>query len=198
MALSRKGLTVVVLASAVVGMVGLSFAAVPLYQLFCQVTGYGGTTQLAEAAPAVVAERTITVRFNADTGPDLPWRFQPVQREMTVHLGESAIAYFVDENTSSRPVLGSATFNVTPQKVGIYFKKIDCFCFTEQFLGAGERAELPVTFFVDPAILDDRNTREVTAITLSYTFFDQGDDGLDAYLSGGQQLAGREASGGAN
>lgn len=167
----RKTTTALVLLGAVAGMLGLSYAAVPLYRLFCQVTGYGGTTQVAAETPTTVVDQTVTVRFNADVGKGMPWRFRPAQRSMTLRLGEEGLAIFIAENPTDEAIVASATFNVTPQKAGIYFNKIECFCFTEQRLGPGERVEMPVSFFVDPALLDDPNVREVKTITLSYTFF---------------------------
>ncbi|MFQ5783551.1 MAG: cytochrome c oxidase assembly protein [Alphaproteobacteria bacterium] len=167
----RNSATLFVLAGVAVGMVGLSFAAVPLYRLFCQVTGFGGTTQVAEETPARVDDRIVTVRFNADTAAGLPWRFRPEQREIRVHLGEVALAYFTAENLSDHTIVGNATFNVTPYKAGPYFSKIACFCFDEQTLAPGQVAEMPVTFFVDPEMADDPKLKEVTTITLSYTFF---------------------------
>jgi cytochrome c oxidase assembly protein subunit 11 len=166
----RNARTALVLAGVFAGMVGLSFAAVPLYRLFCQVTGFGGTTQIAEVAPEAL-ERTIKVRFNADRSPELPWAFKPKQVEVEVKLGERAMAYYTAENLSDEPVSGTATFNVTPLKAGKYFSKIACFCFTEQTLQPGERVDMPVDYFVDPAILDDPNMADVGTITLSYTFF---------------------------
>ena len=162
---------VIILVSMVVAMAGASYAAVPLYRLFCQVTGYGGTTQVAESAPLEAGERQITVRFNADIDPNLPWAFQPVQREMTLHVGESGLAFYRAENRSARLTAGTATFNVTPLKAGQYFNKVDCFCFTEQRLGPNASMDMPVSFFVDPAIVEDPNLRDVKTITLSYTFF---------------------------
>lgn len=159
------------LVSIVVVMVGAAYAAVPLYQLFCRVTGFGGTTQVAETAPAEVGERTFRIRFNADVDPNLPWAFQPVQREMTVHVGESALAHFQAQNLAPQPTAGTATFNVTPLKAGQYFNKVQCFCFTEQRLAPGASVDMPVSFFVDPAITEDPNLDEVKTITLSYTFF---------------------------
>ncbi len=152
-------------------MIGLTAAAVPLYDLFCRVTGYGGTTQRAEALPGSTAETTVTVYFNADVARDLPWRFQPMQRRVEIRPGEQGLAFYEAENRSNQPVVGMATFNVTPHKVGIYFHKIACFCFEQQTLEPGERVEMPVSFFVDPAMLEDPATREVRQITLSYTFF---------------------------
>jgi len=160
-----------VLASVVAGMVGLSFASVPLYKLFCQVTGYGGTTQRAEQGASQVLDRVVTIRFNADNAPDLPWTFRPAQRQMEVKIGETQLAFYRAENKSGRTVTGTATFNVTPAKAGLYFSKLECFCFTEQTLKPGESVDMPVSFFVDPAIKDDRNLDDVKTITLSYTFF---------------------------
>jgi len=162
-------------------MVGLSFAAVPLYRIFCQVTGFGGTTQVAEAAPAETLARQVTVRFNADVDPALPWHFRPEVRQVSLAVGEQGLVFFQAKNLSSRPTQGTATFNVTPLKAGPYFTKVQCFCFTEQPLGPGEAAEMGVSFFVDPAIAEDPNLDDVKTITLSYTFFDSLDeDGRDA------------------
>jgi cytochrome c oxidase assembly protein subunit 11 len=155
----------------IVGMLALTAASVPLYDLFCRVTGFGGTTQVADAAPETIAERTIRISFNADKQRDLPWRFQPMQRSMEVRPGENHLAFYVAENRSNEPVVGRAVYNVTPHKVGGYFAKVHCFCFEEQLLMPGERIEMPVSFFVDPAMLDDTDTKDVVEITLSYTFF---------------------------
>ena len=171
------------LAVVVVAMVGASYAAVPLYDLFCRVTGYGGTTAVGDAAPGIVGERVITVRFNADTQSALAWRFRPSQRDMTVRVGEFALAFYSAENLSDEPLVGTATYNVTPQKVGTYFVKGDCFCFTEQYLRAGETADLPVSFYVDPAIDDDPNMDDIKTITLSYMFFDAGEEAAARYTS---------------
>ena len=156
----------------VVGMVGLTFASVPAYKAFCQVTGWGGTTQRAETGADRVLERNITVRFDSVVGRNLPWKFKPEQVDQTIHLGESALAFYRAENFSDKPVTGRATFNVSPAKAGIYFQKIDCFCFTEQTLQPGEVVSMPVAYFVDPDLADDRNLDEVETITLSYTFFE--------------------------
>ncbi len=181
----RNARTGVVLTGIVAGMIGLSFASVPLYRLFCQVTGYGGTTQVAEAAPGAVAERVIKVRFNADIGPGLPWYFKPVQREIALRVGESGLATFRARNLSDIAVTGTSTFNVTPLKAGQYFNKVQCFCFTEQRLEAGQELDMAVSFFVDPEILSDRNLDEVTTITLSYTFFRAPSDVTTAALPAG-------------
>lgn len=154
------------------GMIGLSFAAVPLYQIFCQVTGYGGTTQAANAAPEVkVLERTVKVRFNAEVDKGMPWDFEPSQKVQEIHIGEKTLATYDAYNPTGKRITGTAVFNVTPYKVGEYFDKIQCFCFTEQTLEPGEHAKMPVTYYVDPAIADDPYMDDVTEITLSYTFY---------------------------
>ena len=197
MALShkRKRLMLVVLGGVACGMVGLSFAAVPLYDLFCSVTGFGGTTQTADAAPAEVGNRVMAVQFNSDVSNDVPWRFKPSQREVELRVGEVGLAFYTAINESNNTILGSSTFHVTPLKAGIYFTKVDCFCFEEQVLRPGESAELPVTFFIDPDIVNDRDMDDVTTITLSYTFFNQGEEALRNYLGEQAQLAGRDTSG---
>lgn len=173
----RNARTGVILAGVAVGMVGLAFASVPLYRLFCQVTGFGGTTQVAAQAPAAAVERTMVIRFNADVDPKLPWSFQPNQRQISVRVGETGLATYTARNLGATPIVGTATFNVTPLKAGLYFDKVQCFCFDEQRLEAGEEVEMAVSFFVDPAIMDDRNLDEVKTITLSYTFFRAQNDG---------------------
>jgi cytochrome c oxidase assembly protein subunit 11 len=165
-----------ILVSVVIGMVGLSYASVPLYDLFCRVTGYGGTTQQAEIAPDVILDREMTIEFDANTSREMPWDFKPVEHKITMKVGESGLAFYEAYNPTDRTIKGTATFNVTPQKVGQYFTKIDCFCFTEQVLQPGERVDMPVTFFVDPEIDNDPNAKEVKVITLSYTFFVSDDD----------------------
>jgi len=168
---SRHRVTALALAGIVCAMTGMAYAAVPLYDLFCRVTGYGGTTAVAERAPDSVGARIVTIRFDANVNSALDWRFEPDQREIVVRLGEEATAFYRAVNESEEPLVGSATFNVTPQKAGLYFNKIDCFCFTEQRLAAGQSIDMPVSFFVDPALADDRNLEDVKTITLSYTFF---------------------------
>jgi cytochrome c oxidase assembly protein subunit 11 len=167
----RSRLIVISLVGLVIAMGGLAFASVPLYRLFCQVTGFGGVTQRAEVAPAAVAGKTMTVRFNSDTSPDLPWTFQPLQREMTLEIGATGLAVYRVTNNSNERIVGQATFNVTPYDVGYYFTKLECFCFQEQVLEPGQSAELPVTFFIDPAILEDAEAKDIHTVTLSYTFF---------------------------
>jgi cytochrome c oxidase assembly protein subunit 11 len=168
----RAKATTALLAIGVIAlMLGLTAASVPLYRLFCRVTGYGGTTQVAEALPKATLDRRIKIRFNADVDPKLPWSFQPEQREVEVRIGEQHLALFRAKNRADHPVVGQAVYNVTPDKAGLYFDKIACFCFNEQVLQPGEEVEMPVSFFVDPEILRDPNTQDVRTITLSYTFF---------------------------
>jgi cytochrome c oxidase assembly protein subunit 11 len=168
----RKRRTVLAAGGAVVAMLGLTAYSPTLYRLFCEVTGYNGTTQRSGEAPkAAAGERTITIRFTAETQPDLPWFFAPVQREITVKVGEQRLAHYVAENKSGESVTGMAVFNVAPLKAGQYFDKIACFCFDEQTLGPKQRADMPVSFFIDPKILSDRNLDDVHTITLSYTFY---------------------------
>ena len=155
----------------VAGMIGLTYASVPLYSLFCSVTGFGGTTQRAEQAAARVVDRKVTIRFNADTNSALPWSFKPEQKELVLKLGETGFAAYRAENRANKPTVGTAVYNVTPEKAGVYFNKIQCFCFDEQILEPGQVVDMPVTFFVDPSMADDANMDDVTTITLSYTFF---------------------------
>ena len=152
-------------------MVGAAYAAVPLYELFCKVTGYAGTTQRADAAPAAPIARTVTVRFDGNVANDLPWDFKPAQLSVELKLGEVSQASYIVVNTADLPNAGTATFNVTPFEAGSYFNKLDCFCFTEQVLAAGEKQDMPVVFFVDPEMDNDPNLKSVKTITLSYTFF---------------------------
>lgn len=166
------------LAGLVVMMVGLAFASVPLYRLFCQVTGFGGTPMLAAEAPGVVRDRVFTIRFDANVAPGLDWEFTPEEPTIQVRAGEPFLAYYRATNRGSAPLVGTATYNVTPLKAGKYFRKIECFCFTRQPLAPGQTARLPLQFFVDPAIVDDPNMREVGRITLSYTFFPNREDSL--------------------
>jgi cytochrome c oxidase assembly protein Cox11 len=155
-----------------IGIMGtlVSYSAT-LYRLFCAATGFSGTTQRAESDDAVHSDRVVTVRFDTSIAPDLPWRFEPLQPKVTIHLGEDKLVFFSAENLTNQPIIGHATFNVTPEKTGIYFKKIQCFCFDDERLDAHQKVEMPVGFFVDPALANDPNTKEVGEITLSYTFF---------------------------
>jgi cytochrome c oxidase assembly protein subunit 11 len=168
----RNVVTIGALLFIIGAMLGLTAASVPLYRLFCQVTGYGGTTQRATSAPDHAVEgRVITVRFDASTAPGLDWEFHPLQAEVRVHPGEERVVAYRAVNHAKTPVTGTATFNVTPAKAGIYFDKLQCFCFTQQHLGPGEGADLSVSFFVDPDIASDPATADVDTITLSYTMF---------------------------
>ena len=167
---SRNGFLGVTLVAVVIGMLGLAYASVPLYSLFCRATGYGGTTQRAEANRTKMLDREVVVRFDSNV-VGLPWLFQPEQPQVHVKLGETVTVKFVAENRSTKATIGSATFNVQPDSAGSYFNKIECFCFTEQKLAPGERAELPVQFFVSPDLAKDRQMNTVRTITLSYTFF---------------------------
>jgi cytochrome c oxidase assembly protein subunit 11 len=172
----RNGVVAVGLVGLIAGMTGLSYAAVPLYRMFCAATGYGGTPQIGPAASPGASGRFITVRFNADTNPGLPWRFGPVQPELRVELGEEQPAFYEARNLAATPVTGVSTYTVTPEKAAHYFHKTQCFCFSEQMLAAGADTQFPLSFWVDPAIADDPATRDVTTITLSYTFFRSLDD----------------------
>ncbi len=154
-------------------MVGLAYASVPLYQLFCQITGYGGTTQRTELAPATILDQTINVRFDANVGDSaLGWSFKPVERQVTLKIGETTQISYEAVNRLDVPTTGTATFNVTPQAAGAYFNKVQCFCFTETTLQPGEKLDMPVVFFVDPAIVEAVETKNIGTITLSYTFFE--------------------------
>jgi len=164
--------TVIPLVAVGLGMAAMAWAAVPLYDLFCRVTGFGGTTQVATSGSDVVLERTVTVRFDASTVRGMAWEFKPVRPSMQIRIGETAIAFFEAHNPTDRVIAGTASYNVSPFSVGGYFTKIDCFCFTEQVLQPGQRVMMPVTFYVDPAMVDDAETAGVTTITLSYTFFE--------------------------
>ena len=159
------------IAAIVVGMVCLAYASVPLYDLFCRVTGFGGTTQVAKEAPKKIYDREITIRFNADISPDLPWEFYPEQKQLKLRVGERKLAFFHAKNLTNEATKGTAIYNVTPNKAGIYFQKIQCFCFENQTLKPNESMEMPVSFFIDPAIMTDKKMDDITTITLSYTFF---------------------------
>jgi len=157
----------------VAAMVGAAYASVPLYNWFCRVTGFNGTTQVATSAPGTVLDHKITVRFDANTGPGLPWRFEPEQRSIEVRIGEVVTVNYLVINEAARPITASATYNVVPLNMGAYFQKINCFCFTEQTLKAGEKREMPVVFYIDPTIAKDADGAELNTITLSYTFYPQ-------------------------
>ncbi|TNE35196.1 MAG: cytochrome c oxidase assembly protein [Alphaproteobacteria bacterium] len=178
-ALEQKNIRTGLLAFAgALAMLGLGYAAVPLYDLFCRVTGFGGTTQQASETDAQIAERiakssgapTISIRFDASTASDMPWTFKPLHPTDTVQIGVRDMAIYTARNNASIPITGTATFNVEPARAGIYFNKIQCFCFTEQTLQPGQEVQMPVLFYVDPAALEDENMKGVEQITLSYTF----------------------------
>ena len=167
----RNGVTVLLLASVVAGMIGLSFASVPLYRLFCAATGFGGTTQRAATAPDRIAASLVTVSFDAQVAPGLDWEFHPLKAAITVHPGEQNQVFFRAVNHSKTPITAQAVYNVTPTKAGIYFDKLQCFCFSSQTLAPGQSVDMGVVFFVDPDMLTDPSTSEVRSITLSYTMF---------------------------
>ena len=170
--MTRKGRTALLMALVVCGMTGLAFASVPLYRVFCQATGFAGTPRLDQGAQAPGdTGHMISVRFDANTAPALPWRFRPIDSHRNVAIGARNIALFEARNLSDHTVTGSATFNITPAQAGQYFTKIQCFCFTEQRLTPGQDVQMPVVFYVDPKILDDPDTRNISEITLSYTFY---------------------------
>ena len=168
--LTGKNRTLVQLIGVVVTMGSLSFAAVPFYDWFCRVTGYGGTPSTAEVAPDTILDQTVKIRFDASVEAGMPWSFNPVVRTMDIRLGETGLAFYEAHNPTDRVIAGTASFNVFPDTAGGYFTKIECFCFTEQVLQPGETVQMPVTFFVDPSIIDDPDAKFVHEITLSYTF----------------------------
>jgi cytochrome c oxidase assembly protein subunit 11 len=176
---ARRNLhTALLCAALVAAMIGAAYAAVPLYRLFCELTGFAGTVQRAASAPLNSIDRLITVEFDANTGPGLPWTFLPLQRRLTLRIGEQGLAHYRVANNSARPITGSAVFNVTPALAGRYFNKIQCFCFLEQRLAPGQSVDMPVVFFVDPNIAADKNLATLKTITLSYTFYRLPDDQL--------------------
>lgn len=164
-------------------MVSLSFVAVPFYSWFCKTTGFGGTTSVATKAPAQPLDQTITVRFDASKDRDMPWTFKPLQRSMTLKIGETGLAFYEASNPTDRTVAGQASYNVTPDAAGGYFTKIACFCFTAQILKPGQTVQMPVTFYVDPKIVQDREGKYVNEITLSYTFHEIPVDVAEAALA---------------
>ncbi len=170
---NRNTKTALLMALIVAAMIGLAFASVPLYRMFCEYTGFDGTPQRAERAPGAVAGQ-VGVRFDANVHPGLPWRFEPEQTTVRVKPGAKTQIFYRAQNLSAKTITGQAVFNVSPDQVGKYFKKIQCFCFTEQTLKAGEAKDMPVIFFVDPAIKKDPDTKDIDEITLSYTFYPTG------------------------
>lgn len=179
----RTALTVM---GAVVAMTAMAYASVPLYNLFCRVTGFGGTTQVAQTAPAPedILKRTVTIKFAANTARNMPWRFSPEDRQVTVPIGKKMLTSFRAENPTAETITGTALYNVTPEKAGKYFHKIQCFCFGEQVLAPRKSVSMPVVFYVDPAMAEDRDMDDVSHITLSYTFFKTGSSDLDNAMEG--------------
>ncbi|MBC7770404.1 MAG: cytochrome c oxidase assembly protein [Phycisphaerales bacterium] len=175
----RMAMTAGITVAVVAGMAGLAASAVPLYDAFCQLTGYGGTTQEATAAPSQILDRQIEVRFDSNVAPGLPVEFRPNQISERLRIGETGLAFYTVRNLSNEPVVARATYNVTPHDAGQYFAKLECFCFQDRLIGPGEEAELPVVFFVDPEIASDPNTADIGTLTLSYTFFRSTDAAAD-------------------
>ena len=168
----------------VAGMLGAAYAAVPLYQAFCRATGFAGTPLIAQSDDHPVIARSVDVRFDTNTDPDLPWRFEPEQRDVTVHLGEQKLVYFKATNVSQRPIVGTAVYNVTPESSAKWFNKLQCFCFTEQLLKPGQSIDMPVLFFVDPDMDKDRRYDNIRTITLSYTFYEAKTERAKTLLGG--------------
>lgn len=167
----RHGRTALYCALLVAGMLGLAYASVPLYRMFCEATGYDGTPRVASKPADTILERRMTVRFDANTAQGLPWTFEPVQPTINVKIGETALIFYRATNTSDKPLVGTATFNVLPERAAIFFNKLECFCFKEQTLQPGQSIEMPVSFFIDPDIVNDKDARTETHLTLSYTFY---------------------------
>lgn len=189
--LSKNGRVAFIVVGCVFGMVGLSFASVPLYRLFCQVTGFGGTPQRAQSLPGGISEKMVTIRFDGNVDGGIPWEFKPVRHTAQLHIGEQGLAFYEARNPTDVPITGTATFNVTPDIAGQYFTKIECFCFKEQTLRPGERVEMPVAYFIDPAILDDPIASRIPEITLSYTFYRVDDPTQPAAVRVAQVATGR-------
>ena len=182
---NRNGRLAWTMAAVVGGMLALSYAAVPLYEAFCKATGFAGTPLVAtENAGRPVIDRTVEVRFDSNTDANLPWRFQPVERSVKVHLGEEKLVFFRATNLSQRPIVGTATYNVTPEWTAGWFNKIQCFCFTEQLLQPGQSVDMPVLFFVDADMNKDRRYDDVRTITLSYTFYEAKTERAKTLLGG--------------
>lgn len=167
----RMHRTVLACAGVAFGMLGAAYAAVPLYDLFCRVTGFGGTPIVREANDAKAIDRTIAVRFDSNVSPSLPWRFAPEAREVKVRLGETTTVYYKVTNTGDKPTTGIATYNVQPDLAATYFSKLECFCFTEQTLQPGETLESAVVFYIDPRLVEDSDVKDLSSVTLSYTYF---------------------------
>ncbi len=186
MAMDPKTKTVAQTVGVVFLMGGLAWASVPFYDWFCRVTGFGGVTDVAEAGSDVILDQTIKIRFDASIERDFPWEFKPLQREMEIRIGETGLAFYEAYNPTDRPIAGSASYNVAPYEAGGFFTKIDCFCFEQQVLQPGERVEMPVTFYVDPEIVEDRDAKYVHRITLGYTFHEIDLPEEQAALSAGE------------
>lgn len=170
------------------GMLGMAYAAVPLYDVFCKATGFGGTPLVAQegaqGADRPIVSRTVQVRFDTNTDPNLPWRFEPLEREVKVRLGEEKLVHYRATNVSQRPIVGTATYNVTPERTGPWFNKLQCFCFTEQLLQPGQSVDMPVVFFVDAEMAKDRRYDDIRTITLSYTFYEAKTERAKTLLGG--------------
>ena len=182
-------LTAAIVVLVVCGMVGMSYAAVPLYRAFCQATGFGGTTQVAHKAPATRGARTLTVRFDSNVGPGLPWTFEPETPQITLRTGETTTVYYKVRNDAGRAISARAEYNVSPDVMGGYFDKISCFCFSEQTVGPNETVEMPVVFFLDPALEKDKTLAAVDAVTLSYTFYPVRGSSRPVAVSAGEKPA---------
>ncbi len=182
--MNKNNKTLIVILGVVAFMIGLAFASAPLYDAFCRVTGFGGTTQISDAAPSEdqILARQIIVKFNSDTNRDLNWSFKPEKRQMSVNVGQQGLISFIAQNRDSIPVEGTAVYNVTPLKAGKYFHKTQCFCFDRQHLEPNQSMDMPVVFYIDPSIANDRNMDDVKTITLSYSFFKADSKALDDAL----------------
>jgi cytochrome c oxidase assembly protein subunit 11 len=191
-AAAKNRRTAMYAATFALSMLGLGFASVPLYRLFCQVTGFGGTTQRVDEAQAATvsdAGKTISIRFDANVERGMPWQFKPTQTTDTVSIGVRDMTVYTAKNTSAEPIKGMATFNVEPEQAGKYFNKVQCFCFTEQVLQPGEEVRMPVLYYVDPKIITDPDTRDIEQITLSYTFHRTADDRANSGANGLDRVA---------
>ena len=183
-AVDRNARTAWTLVLVVGGMLGLAYAAVPLYEAFCKATGFGGTPQVAQEGERPVLSRTVNVRFDSNVDANLPWRFTPLEREVKVKLGEERLVHYRVTNVSQRPIVGTSTYNVTPETAGAWFNKLQCFCFTEQLLMPGQSVDMPVLFFVDADMNKDRRYDDVRTITLSYTFYEAKTERAKTLLGG--------------
>ncbi len=193
MSLTPKSKSVLSLVGVVAFMTVMAWSAVPFYNWFCKVTGYGGTTTTASAGSDEILDRTITIRFDASLDRDMPWEFRPMQTKMDIRIGEVGLAFYEAYNPTDRVIAGSATYNVAPFSAGNFFSKIACFCFTEQVLQPGQRVQMPVTFYVDPDIVEDADGKYVNSITLSYTFYET-DLPEDAQVTSADPLDGQETT----